>query len=51
MIYSTTPDEARELADRVTNFPRKNINIMRVGPVIATHAGPGVLGIAVRTKS
>ncbi len=51
MIYSTTPDEARELADRITVFPRKNIYVMRVGPVIATHAGPGVLGIAVRTKS
>ncbi len=51
ILYSTTPDEANELADRVTVFPRKNIYVNRVGPVLATHAGPGVLGIAVLLKS
>ncbi len=51
ILYSTTPDEANELANRVTVFPRKNIYVNRVGPVLATHAGPGVLGIAVLLKS
>ena len=51
ILYSTTPDEAKELADRVTVCPRKNIYVNRVGPVLATHAGPGVLGIAVLLKS
>lgn len=51
VLYSTTPDEAKELADRVTVCPRKNIYVNRVGPVLATHAGPGVMGIAVLLKS
>ena len=54
VIYSTTPDEASELADsinRMTDFPREKIYVEQVGPVLAAHAGPGVLGIAVRTKS
>lgn len=54
IIYTTTPDEAGELADsisKMTGFPRERIYIEQVGPVLATHAGPGVLGIGVRTKS
>jgi DegV family protein with EDD domain len=50
IIYSTTPDEANELADSITGFPREKIYVVQVGPVLATHAGPGVLGIGVRTK-
>jgi DegV family protein with EDD domain len=50
VIYSTTPDEAKELADSITSFPKKHIHVQRVGPVLAAHAGPGVLGIALRTK-
>jgi DegV family protein with EDD domain len=51
VIHSTTPDEAMELVKSITSFPRERIMIQRVGPVLATHAGPGVLGIALRTKS
>jgi DegV family protein with EDD domain len=54
IIYTTTPDEASELAEsinRMTGFPREKIYVEQVGPVLATHAGPGVLGIGVRTKS
>jgi fatty acid-binding protein DegV len=51
VIYSTTPDEAKELANGVTSFPKARVQVTRVGPVLATHAGPGVLGIALRTKS
>jgi DegV family protein with EDD domain len=51
VIYSTTPEEAQELANSVTSFPKKSIHVVRIGPVLATHAGPGVLGIAYRTKN
>jgi DegV family protein with EDD domain len=51
IIYSTTPDEANELADSISGFPREKIYVVQVGPVLAAHAGPGVLGIGVRTKS
>lgn len=51
VAYSTTPDEARELADRITVCPPENIRTGQVGPVIASHGGPGLLGIAVRLKS
>jgi fatty acid-binding protein DegV len=51
IIYSTTPDEANELADSITGFPREKIYVVQVGPVLAAHAGPGVLGISVMTKS
>jgi len=51
VIHSTTPDEAREMANSITSFPKERIHVQRIGPVLATHAGPGVLGIAVRTKN
>lgn len=51
VIHSTTPDEAREMANSITSFPKERVHVQRIGPVLATHAGPGVLGIAVRTKS
>jgi DegV family protein with EDD domain len=50
IIYSTTPDEANKMADDILGFPREKIYVVQVGPVLAAHAGPGVLGIAVRTK-
>jgi DegV family protein with EDD domain len=51
VIHSTTPDEARELANNISSFPKERIHVQRVGPVLATHAGPGVLGITLRTRS
>jgi fatty acid-binding protein DegV len=50
IIYSTTPDEANKMADDILGFPREKIYVVQVGPVLAAHDGPGVLGIAVRTK-
>ena len=50
IIYSTTPDEANKMADDIVGFPREKIYVAQVGPVLAAHAGPGVLGIGVRTK-
>jgi len=44
VVHNTTPDVAREMADRFSSFvDRKNIIIARLGPVLGTHAGPGTL--------
>ena len=51
VIYSTTPDEARELADSIKVFSREHITIARLGSVLGVHGGPGVLGVVTRTKS
>jgi DegV family protein with EDD domain len=52
VIHSTTPDEARTLADRISEFvsPDK-IYIGRFGPVLGVHGGPGVLAVAFRLKT
>jgi DegV family protein with EDD domain len=50
IIYNTTPEEANKLADDIVGFPREKIYVIQVGPVLAAHAGPGVLGVGVRTK-
>lgn len=51
VAYSTTPDEAKELAAGITVCPPENIRVSRLGPVIAAHGGPGLLGIAIQLKS
>jgi fatty acid-binding protein DegV len=38
------------MANDIVGFPREKIYVVQVGPVLAAHAGPGVLGIGVRTK-
>jgi DegV family protein with EDD domain len=44
--YSTNPQEAHDLQMRLhAVLPHVNILVTRVGPVIGTHAGPGVLAI------
>jgi DegV family protein with EDD domain len=49
VVYSTTPDEAQELAERLASvFNEKKIRIARLGPVLGVHMGPGVLIVAVR---
>ena len=47
VMYSTTPDEADALAEGLTELlpEGKSPIIVRFGPVLGTHAGPGVLGI------
>jgi len=51
-MYSTTPDEAQTLAERVDSvFPKERIIIARLGPVLGVHAGPGVLFVALRAKA
>jgi DegV family protein with EDD domain len=49
VVYSTTPDEAQNLAKRLSPiFDRKKIKIARVGPSLGVHMGPGALVVAIR---
>jgi len=51
VIYSTTPDEAKSLAERISSIlSLKQVRIARLGPVLGVHGGPGVLAIAIRRK-
>lgn len=51
VIYSTTPDEAKVLADRLgAIFDRSQIRLARLGPCLGVHAGPGALAVALRGK-
>jgi DegV family protein with EDD domain len=44
IVHNTTPDVAREMAERFSSFiDKKKIIIARLGPVLGTHAGPGTL--------
>ncbi|MCA9834757.1 MAG: DegV family protein [Thermomicrobiales bacterium] len=49
VMYNTTPDDARALADVLQpKTPGHPITLTKVSPVIATHIGPGVLGVIVK---
>ncbi len=49
IVYSTTPDEAQNLAERIGSiFDREKIIIARVGPALGVHMGPGALVVAIR---
>lgn len=51
IVYSTTPDEAQILAERIGSiFPQERITLARVGPALGVHAGPGALAIGFREK-
>ena len=51
ILYSTTPDEAKTLAERIGSiFPRERITLARLGPGLGVHGGPGVLAIGFREK-
>jgi DegV family protein with EDD domain len=52
IVYSTTPDEAQTLAERMGSiFPRERIRLARLGPALGVHGGPGILFVVLRTKS
>ena len=52
VVYTTTPDEARALAQRLQSFlPQGEVILSQVGPVVGTYLGPGVLGVALRKQS
>jgi DegV family protein with EDD domain len=49
IIYNTTPDDAQALAARVAPLtPDRPVTVVQLGPVVATHIGPDVLGLVVR---
>lgn len=49
VVYSTVPDEAQTLADYVYSvFPNIVPRIVRLGPALGVHGGPGALMIVVR---
>ena len=49
VIYSTTPDEANGLKDRLNSLvDKKCLYLARLGPALGVHGGPGVLLVAVR---
>lgn len=51
VLYSTTPDAARDLVDRLAPlFPKERIILSRLGSALGVHGGPGVLAIAFREK-
>ena len=47
ILHAAAPDEARQLeADLVSQLKPAETMIAEIGPVIATHTGPGVVGVA-----
>ena len=46
--HATTPDEADELAERLSSkFPKERIYRSKVSPVIGAHVGPHILAVSV----
>ena len=51
IIYSTTPDDAEALKDRLKGLvPEDELIISRFGPVVGTYLGPGALGVGVMSS-
>ena len=51
IVYNTTLDEAKTLADRVSSiFTKEKISLARVGPMLGVHMGPGALIVTLRGK-
>ena len=52
IVYSTTPDEAQTLAERMDSiFTKEKTRLVRLGPALGVHAGPGILFVAFRVKA
>jgi DegV family protein with EDD domain len=51
VVYSTDKEEAAEFAKSIKGFPPEHIMLSRLGPVVGSHTGPGLLAVVVRTKS
>jgi DegV family protein with EDD domain len=46
--HSTTPDEAQSIRERLEMaFPNVKVIVARFGPVLGTHAGPGIVGVGI----
>lgn len=51
VAYSTTPDEAQTLAERIGSiFTKGPVKIARLGTTLGVHMGPGALAVAFRGK-
>lgn len=51
VAYSTTPDEAQALAERIGSiFTKQPVRIARLGTTMGVHMGPGALAVAFREK-
>ena len=51
IAYSTTPDEAHALAERLSSiFTKEAVKIVRLGTTLGVHMGPGSLAIGFREK-
>ncbi len=49
IVYSTTSDDAQALADYIVSlFPNIVPRVVRLGPALGVHAGPGALVVVVR---
>ncbi|PPD57526.1 DegV family protein [Dehalogenimonas etheniformans] len=50
VVHTTTPDEAKALAERLGNyFPKNQIIISRLSAAVGAHAGPGTLFVVARS--
>ncbi|GAB4430549.1 MAG: DegV family protein [Chloroflexi bacterium OHK40] len=48
VLYATTPEDVEKLLEKVDPiFPRGRVQIVRFGPAIAAHLGPGAMGVTV----
>lgn len=46
--HSTTPDEAESIRERLAMaFPNVEVHLVRFGPVLGTHGGPGTIGVGI----
>jgi DegV family protein with EDD domain len=46
--HSTTPDDAETIRERLAMaFPNLKVQVIRFGPVLGTHGGPGIVGVGV----
>jgi len=51
IVYSTTPGEAQAMAERLNSiFTKEQIRLVRLGPALGVHGGPGILFVALRIK-
>jgi DegV family protein with EDD domain len=50
VVHTRSPDVARKTAERLSerlSYPRQDVLVIETGPLLSTHAGPGVIGIGV----
>lgn len=51
VIYNTTPDDAARLKETLVSLVAGvDIPVIQFGPVVATHIGPGVVGLAIKER-